>query len=276
MQLIRLSLIIVIAVLLTIITQIGGVVFLLSVWAYKLTVKYLQKRSWRLYIAIGSFVIFYLFLTLIIVPPVARKFGRVPLPLLGADHVQPVTIWTGLLNRNYVRPALKESIYRVAAEIQTSFPGMTVNYLDANFPFGNGFPLVPHLSHSDGKKLDLAFTYNNAATGTLSNEVPSYLGYGVCESPVQGEINMPDICAGKGFWQYNLLADYTSQQARSRLVFDSRRNTALLNLLAQQISIGKIFIEPHLKSRLGLTSAKIRFHGCQAVRHDDHIHVQLK
>ena len=30
------------------------------------------------------------------------------------------------------------------------------------------------------------------------------------------------------------------------------------------------------KTRLLLTSDKIRFHGCQAVRHDDHIHVQLK
>ncbi|MFT5619364.1 MAG: hypothetical protein ACI85I_002607, partial [Arenicella sp.] len=39
---------------------------------------------------------------------------------------------------------------------------------------------------------------------------------------------------------------------------------------------GKVFIEPHLKTRLGLENySKIRFHGCQAVRHDDHIHVQL-
>ncbi len=34
--------------------------------------------------------------------------------------------------------------------------------------------------------------------------------------------------------------------------------------------------KPHLKTRLKLSSAKIRFHGCQAVRHDDHIHVQLR
>jgi hypothetical protein len=27
---------------------------------------------------------------------------------------------------------------------------------------------------------------------------------------------------------------------------------------------------------LGLTNNKIRFHGCHAVRHDDHLHVQLK
>ena len=33
---------------------------------------------------------------------------------------------------------------------------------------------------------------------------------------------------------------------------------------------------PHLKARLGLNSNKVRFHGCHAVRHDDHFHVQLK
>jgi murein endopeptidase len=49
----------------------------------------------------------------------------------------------------------------------------------------------------------------------------------------------------------------------------------LVEILASEKSIGKIFIEPHLKTRLKLTTPKIRFHGCRAVRHDDHIHVQL-
>ncbi len=36
-------------------------------------------------------------------------------------------------------------------------------------------------------------------------------------------------------------------------------------------------IEPYLKKSLGLgTESKIRFQGCQAVRHDDHIHLELK
>jgi hypothetical protein len=37
-----------------------------------------------------------------------------------------------------------------------------------------------------------------------------------------------------------------------------------------------MIVQPHLKSRLKLKSTKIRFHGCKAVRHDDHIHIQLK
>jgi hypothetical protein len=31
------------------------------------------------------------------------------------------------------------------------FPGTVTIALDANFPFVNGFPLLPHLSHADGK-----------------------------------------------------------------------------------------------------------------------------
>ena len=36
------------------------------------------------------------------------------------------------------------------------------------------------------------------------------------------------------------------------------------------------WLEPHLKNRLGITHSKLRFQGCQAVRHDDHIDVQMK
>jgi hypothetical protein len=86
---------------------------------------------------------------------------------------------------------------------------------------------------------------------------------------------MPEPCAGKGYWQYNFISQIISQD-KNEFVFDAVRTKTLVNLFAEQLSIGKIFIEPHLKTRLGLVSAKIRFHGCQAVRHDDHIHVQLK
>ena len=37
----------------------------------------------------------------------------------------------------------------------------------------------------------------------------------------------------------------------------------------------KVFIEPHLRRRLGVESSKLRFQGCRAARHDDHIHMQL-
>ena len=155
------------------------------------------------------------------------------------------------------------------------FPGTTVNYLDANFPFIDHFPLFPHLSHNDGRKLDLAFFYDDKADMD-SNECPSFIGYGVSEDPLPGEENTAVFCARKGYWQYSFLTAVVPQGNKADFTFDAERTGALINLLASSEGIGKIFIEPHLKQRLRLKSAKIRFHGCQAVRHDDHIHVQLK
>jgi hypothetical protein len=40
--------------------------------------------------------------------------------------------------------------------------------------------------------------------------------------------------------------------------------------------VRRVFIEPHLKARLDLARlSKVRFAGCRAARHDDHIHVDF-
>ena len=213
--------------------------------------------------------------TLFIVPVIAKPFGRVRLPLTNTNQLQPLNILTCFLNRNYVRPDLKQVALEVSKKMNDKFPGTVVNYLDANFPFFDKFPLIPHLSHNDGKKLDLSFCYRDTKTGNATNECPSFVGYGVCEEPFANEKNTPDFCAEKGYWQYNFMAKVVSQSNIQDFKFDSNRTRELVNLFASQSSIGKIFIEPHLKARLNLTSVKIKFHGCQAVRHDDHIHVQL-
>jgi hypothetical protein len=57
---------------------------------------------------------------------------------------------------------------------------------------------------------------------------------------------------------------------------DQKRTRELVQGLTACKAIGRIFIEPDLIKRMKLQSDKIRFHGCQAVRHDDHIHIELK
>ena len=58
--------------------------------------------------------------------------------------------------------------------------------------------------------------------------------------------------------------------------FDRDANRFLLQKIMDQSEVKKVFIEPHLQKRLKLNRyKKIRFHGCHAVRHDDHIHFQL-
>ncbi len=174
-----------------------------------------------------------------------------------------------------MRVDLKETAFEVAEETNAKYPGTIINYLDANFPFFNKFPLFPHLSHNDGKKLDLSFCYTDNKTNKQTNECPSFIGYGVCEEPMIEEINTAAFCSGNSYWQYNFMRNITPQGNKKDFTFDKERTKELVNLFVSKQVIGKIFIEPHLKARLNLTADKIRFHGCQAVRHDDHIHIQL-
>jgi hypothetical protein len=265
---------------LTALTQVGGlllIIFLL-LWKWALTkIERLNaaKRIYKTSIKIGAFLVFYSLICLFIVPILARPFGRVPLPLNHAQ-LQPLNIFTCLLNRHYVREELLETTLDVAEEMNEAYPGSTIAYLDANFPFINKFPLLPHLSHNDGRKLDLAFFYKDHKSGeTLNDDAPSFIGYGVFEEPRPSEENKPDFCASHGYWQYSILRSVVPQWNKSDYTFDQERTKHLLEILSRHPSIGKIFIEPHLKTRMNLHSSKIRFHGCGAVRHDDHIHIQL-
>jgi energy-coupling factor transporter transmembrane protein EcfT len=276
MRLLKILLVLILICLLTAVTQIGGLVFLISLLTFGLIDKRLNKRWARMTAKMLSFTTLYLTFVFVVVPLTAKSFGRVQLPVFENRHLKPANIWTCLLNRNYVRPQLREITYKVAERMNKMYPGITINYLDANFPFINKFPLLPHLSHNDGKKLDISFQYNDSRTGQLTNDIPSFIGYGICEEPKAGEENKPVYCDEKGYWQYNLLRNIVSQDNKAKFTFDNKRTKELVSSFALHEGLGKIFIEPHLKTRLGLTSSKIRFHGCQAVRHDDHIHVQLK
>lgn len=262
--------------ILTAVTQIGGIVLLISLATFGPIDKRIRKRGTRVTVKAFSFTLVYLLFAFGVVPPAAKFFGRVPLPVFETGNLKPVTAFTCLLNRHYVTPRLRDITYKVAEDIGNKFPGTTINYLDANFPFINKFPLFPHLSHDDGKKLDLSFQYNDSRTGEITNDVPSFIGYGICEEPRPGEEDKPGDCHRKGYWQYNLLRNRISQANKEKFILDNERTKALISSFASRDGVGKIFIEPHLRARLGLSSNKIRFHGCQAVRHDDHIHVQLK
>ena len=180
---IKIALRFIVFIILTILTQIGGLVYLLSLLTHKTIDKRVKKRSLKLCFKFISFFIFYLVATLAIVPLIAKPFGRTALPLIETNNLQPLNILTCLLNRNYVQPELKQATIEVAQQISKKYPGTTLNYLEANFPFFDGFPLIPHLSHNDGKKLDLAFLYIDNKSGKQTNEAPSFIGYGINEEP---------------------------------------------------------------------------------------------
>ncbi|MEQ9437933.1 MAG: hypothetical protein RIG62_02755 [Cyclobacteriaceae bacterium] len=164
-----------------------------------------------------------------------------------------------------------------AAIIAKHYPGTKTYYLAANFPFVDGFPLIPHLSHNDGKKLDLTFYYQSIETKEYVTASPSWIGYGAYESPKPKEVNWPKRCEEQDYWQYGaiqVLAPFTSNR---RYEVEVVRTRMLLQEMEKTESIQKIFLEPHLVERWKLSALnKIRFHGCHAVRHDDHIHLQIR
>ncbi len=262
--------------LLTILTQVGGIVLVIALIISCRLNKKVNVAWKRLAVHLGIFTIIYFLFLFLLVPSVAKPLGRVPLPLFERGHVRPANAITFLLNRNYVKPELRRIVFSVAESVNEKYPGSIVNYLDANFPFIDKFPLAPHLSHSDGKKLDISFFYKNSKTKLDTNEVPSWIGYGICEEPQPNEVNRPNECAQKGFWQYSALKENLPQSSKKDFLFDENRTRFMVNSFTKEKNIGKILIEPHLKIRLQLTSNKIRLHGCNAVRHDDHIHVQLR
>jgi hypothetical protein len=253
-------------ILLTILTQIGGIVYLFALWIAKK--KNLSNQKF-----IIGFVTLYLIATFILTPLIAPTFGRERVK--ENSIIEANTFITKLLNRNYVRPKLNNVLQATASEFAKKYPHLKLIYLDANFPFIDRFPLLPHLSHNDGKKIDLAFIYSNKQA-KLTNQKPTVSGYGFFITPKKHELNQTKLCKQKGYWQYDYPQYFTFGTLHPDLQLAEKPSKKLIEIITKQAQIGKIFIEPNIKKRLRLSSSKIRFQGCQSVRHDDHIHIQLK
>lgn len=235
---------------LTVITQVGGLAWVIAL--------FFRRR----FIA---FVLAYAVLTVAAIW-VAPKFDRVALSCFDDGPLQVQSWVFCALNRNYVAPELRDVLVEIADEMESRFPGTETLVLDANFPFLDGFPLLPHLSHDDGDKVDLTFFYRDNS-GYLPGSTRSPLGYFAFE---QGHTDCApawptlrwDLAFLQGLWR-----DYA---------LDEARNAAILRLLTRDGRVRKIFVEPHLVEDLGVSHPAIRFQGCRAARHDDHIHFQLK
>ena len=250
---------------LTVITQIGGIVYLVSLLISKKWNKKLKFKTGLIFIGL------YLFSTFLIVPFIAPIFGRERVN--HSEKIKPTNYMTVLLNRNYVRPQLNNLLSKTAKELSAT--AIEIHYLDANFPFINKFPLLPHLSHNDGKKIDLSLIYQTE-NGIIKNGQKSISGYGVFEDPTANEYDQVTKCISSGYFQYDYPKYMTFGKINKGYVFSKKGTKKLINSILKNQNLGKLFIEPHLKSRMSLNDTRIRYHGCMAVRHDDHIHIQLK
>jgi murein endopeptidase len=194
-----------------------------------------------------------------------NRHGLVPLPCSLTDLRAARSTYC-LLGRNYVTPAVRQATLRVASTFQTHFPGQYITYMDASGPSGHR-PFAPHLSHGDGREIDIGLFYQDAQ-GRPMNAPPTITGYNAYEPPRRGD---PVMCGGRPTVQR---AADPSPRRNWRL--DPVRTKALVEYFVHDPSVRRVFLEPHLKVRLGLQNEdKIRFQGCWAARHDDHLHVDF-
>ena len=90
---------ILIVLLFTIISQIGGVIWILSI----LTVSIFKlKTKWT----VPTFLSLYVTISFLVVPSLASIEGRVPLPISKAGDIAPHNLITVVLNRHYVKEDL--------------------------------------------------------------------------------------------------------------------------------------------------------------------------
>lgn len=196
--------------------------------------------------------------------------GLVSLPCDGSAPLAPVATRYCREDRHFVQPAARDALVDAARAIRARYPGETLRFMDASGPEGIK-PFPPHLSHGDGRQVDLALYYTDAA-GRPFDPFPvtaRFGGYWPAEPPAPGEaLACPGGRPGK--------AQKPDPPANRPWRLDEERTRALLDILAADPRVRRILIEPHLERRLGLWGhPKLRFAGCQAARHDDHLHIDF-
>lgn len=212
---------------------------------------------------------------------IAESAGRVPLPgCRKADRdetfgrLEPVSPLYCVFHRHYVTPQARAVVidaarrFGVTEEGGMEPAGAMVRFLDAGLPLP--LPLPPHISHGDGRKVDLALVYRDAS-GPVADS-PSPIGYWHFEEPRPSD---PRPCAGRGDWLTMRWDMRWLPLGDTALELDEVRTAKLVRLLTADPRVTKILLEPHLVTRLGVAHPKVRFQGCRAARHDDHIHIEV-
>jgi hypothetical protein len=250
---------------LTLLTQIGGVAYVAALLATRRW-RTAGVPRWRRTAHLATVtVLAYAAASAVIVPPLAGLFSREQVPCASTTLVGCV------LNRTYLKPKTLALTAALDQAIASRFPGSNVTILEGSFPFFDGFPLPPHLSHHDGRKVDLAYFYRDASGRPIARGSPSPIGYFHFQQPRPGN---REPCAGHFTplrWDFDWL-----QPREPAWVLDEERTRAMILWLKARPEVTRIFIEPHLADRLGVGGGKVRFQGCQAARHDDHLHVEVR
>lgn len=235
---------------LTLLTQLGGLAWLVALRFRRRLVAFAAAYA----------------LLLVIANLAAPTLGRMPLPCWGEPLRMQSPVYC-LTMRNFVTPEMADVARAAAVRVAADHPGSITLALDGGFPFLKGMPLLPHLSHDDGVKLDFAFFYQTPTGAYLPGKTRSPVGYWAFEGADPAACSPVWLTAR---WNMGWLQPLWPDRP-----IEPHRTTALVRALLGDTRITKVFLEPPLAERLGLTDARLRFQGCRAARHDDHIHTQL-
>ena len=264
---------------LTALSQIGGIILILWVLIFRVVSKRFTNEWARRGINTGGFVVFYLFCMFLIVPPLARIQDRVPLPISKSGALVPVTYWTAIFGRNYIKSEGRAKLETIAESFAKIHPELKVKYMDCNYPFRINVSwsesntwilegLLPHITH-DGNKIDIALVYNDEF-GKATNQTPTAIGYGSSVEPLPTEYCTPCYCKTIGKWQYSFMYNVLPKNAYP---LNKNASRDLIKTFDKYLPY-PIFIEKHLQQRFNLVGNYAEA-GCKSVRHDDHFHVQL-
>ncbi len=250
---------------LTVLTQLGG----FALWPLMGSSRLLRSNG-RRYLLVAAAVASYSLVMFVLAPVLAGLGGRVRLPCLDRGSLRPRSLLYCATGRNFVAARLRDDAVAIAREVERARPGTAVYYLDGGFPVGAGFPMLPHLSHGDGRRLDLALYFLHA-DGSPASPGGSPIGYfGYARMPAGRTAACP---AGWRDLRWDL--PWLQRSWRSRDL-DAERTAVLVRAVVELPGIRAILLEPHIRDRLDVTSSKIRFQGCGAARHDDHVHLEVE
>jgi hypothetical protein len=294
--------------ILTTLSQVGGIILLLWLLLYQFFKKRLKNTWVRRGVHVVGFVVFYLFFMFIIIPPLARIQDRVPLPMSKSGALVPVTYWTAIFGRNYIKSEGRDKLETIAEAFVKKHPELKVKYMDCNYPFRfigsdeiheeTGFPILeglfPHFSHL-GDKADIALIYNDEE-GNPSNLTPTAIGYGSSVEPnkdepgyvgpncpcrtktlnqKKGKDGVPCVCDDTltlGFIRmYSFM--YRNVPQNENIKLDTLNSASLIKMFTPYDS--RIILEAHLRKRLKVLQTSFGNHSCKTVRHDDHFHVRM-
>jgi hypothetical protein len=193
--------------------------------------------------------------------------GLVRLPCRAEAHLKSANpLLYCVRDRHWVTPKAQAMLRDVADKVAAAHPGSVVLTMEASWPSGKR-PMPPHLSHGDGREIDVSLFYKTVDGKPLPRP-PTTSGYYAFEPRRPGD---PDPCKGRTRPGAN--ADPSS---RREWRLDELRTRTLIRALLDDTRVRRLLLEPHLKKRLGFGNEdRIRFPGCNTLRHDSHVHVDV-